>query len=237
MRIAGADSYFDSYIRGEATANHSACFSSNYAVCHDYTLRVLEAPSCLTPTNLAINYTGGTTAEVTWEGESDTYNISVNGTVTEGVTNPYTLENLELATTYEVKVQAVCSETDQSDWSKTVSFTPTDDYTLTVNNGTQTNDYVPVYGYYVDDKSYSQFIIPATNLVAMQWATINEMTFYGSNTGSYPHWDDAQFEVYMAETTETTLSALVDLGTMTKVMNEAHLEISDDKMVVTLDTP
>ena len=124
MRIAGADSYFDSYIRGEATANHSACFSSSYAVCHDYTLRVLAPPSCLMPTNLAINYTGGTTAEVTWEGGSDTYNISVNGTVTEGVTSPsYTLENLELASTYEVKVQAVCSETDQSDWSKTVSLT------------------------------------------------------------------------------------------------------------------
>ena len=108
---------------------------------------------------------------------------------------------------------------------------------LTVNDGKATNSYVPVYGFFVDDKSYSQFIIPASELATMQWATINEMTFYGSNTGNNPHWDNAQFEVYMAETTETTLSTLADWDTMTKVMNAAHLEISDGKMVVTLDAP
>ena len=43
MRIAGADSYFDGYISGNTSANHSPCFTSTYAVCHDYTLRVVPA--------------------------------------------------------------------------------------------------------------------------------------------------------------------------------------------------
>ena len=43
MRIAGADSYFDSYIDGITSANHDPCFTSTYAVCHDYTLRVTTA--------------------------------------------------------------------------------------------------------------------------------------------------------------------------------------------------
>ncbi len=75
------------------------------------------------PTNVAINYTGGNTATVTWEGTAETYNINVNGTVTNDVTTPYTIEGLELATTYAVKVQAICEEEETSEWTNAVSFT------------------------------------------------------------------------------------------------------------------
>ncbi len=78
--------------------------------------------ACPAPTGLAVNYTGGTTATVTWEGTATSYNIDVNGTVIEGVTSPYTLEGLELATTYTVMVQANCGE-DLSDWTNAASFT------------------------------------------------------------------------------------------------------------------
>ena len=81
-----------------------------------------EPPACPKPTGLAINNEDGLTAEVTWNGDASTYNINVNGTVTEGVTSPYTLSGLELATTYEVMVQAVCSS-ETSDWAGPVSFT------------------------------------------------------------------------------------------------------------------
>ena len=118
LRIGSADSGLGS----DPTAANP-CYNSSYACFQDYTLRVLEAPSCLTPTNLAINYTGGLTAEVTWEGEAETYNIDVNGEVTEGVTSPYVLDSLELATTYAVKVQADCGDDGTSEWSNPVSFT------------------------------------------------------------------------------------------------------------------
>ncbi len=123
MRIGGADSGFDSYISDPSTTAPSACYTGNWACFQDYTLRVLEAPSCMMPTTVAINYTGGTTATVTWEGTAETYNIDVNGTVTNNVTTPYTLEGLELATTYAVKVQAICEEEETSEWTATVSFT------------------------------------------------------------------------------------------------------------------
>ena len=79
--------------------------------------------SCPMPTNLAVNYNGGVTAQVTWEGTAETYNIDVNGTVINDVTTPYTLEGLELATTYAVKVQANCEEEETSEWTEAVSFT------------------------------------------------------------------------------------------------------------------
>ena len=122
MRIAGADSYFDSYINGNATAYHSACFSHGYTVCHDYTLQVLEAPSCFAPTDLAVTYEGGTEATVSWTSEATAWNIDVNGTVTAITENPYTLTNLELATNYAVKVQAVCDAA-TSEWTNPANFT------------------------------------------------------------------------------------------------------------------
>ena len=117
LRIGSADSGL-----GSNPAYANPCYSGSYACFQDYTLRVLEAPSCLTPTDLAVNYTSGLTAEVTWVSEAETFNIDVNGEVTEGVTNPYTLEGLELATTYEVKVQANCGDNGVSEWTNAVSF-------------------------------------------------------------------------------------------------------------------
>ena len=117
LRIGSADTGL-----GSNPAYANPCYTGSYGCFQDYTLRVLEAPSCLAPTDLAVNYTGGLTAEVTWVSEAETFNIDVNGEVTEGVTNPYTLEGLELATTYEVKVQANCGDNGVSEWTNAVSF-------------------------------------------------------------------------------------------------------------------
>lgn len=145
MRIAGADSYFDSYIGGSTSANHSACFSSNYSVCHDYTLRVLEAPSCLTPTNVEVTYTGGTTATIGWTGDAEAWNMRVNGVDVNGViTNPYTLTGLELATTYSVEVQANCGANGTSEWSTPVNFTT--DFCLPENMCEITFELTDTYG-------------------------------------------------------------------------------------------
>ena len=79
-------------------------------------------PSCEKPLNLAVNYTSGVTAEVSWTSDASAWNLLVNGTQIDNVTNPYTLTSLELATTYEVKVQAVCGAGNLSEWTNPVSF-------------------------------------------------------------------------------------------------------------------
>ncbi len=85
-------------------------------------LLIGDVPSCIKPTGLTVNYTGGITAEVSWSGDADSYDIEVNGEKIEGVTSPYTLENLELASDYEVKVRANCGSGNYSEWTKEVSF-------------------------------------------------------------------------------------------------------------------
>ena len=84
----------------------------------------LGSASCPKPKNLNVT-TDGETATATWEGTADSYNIDINGTVTNNVTSPYTF-NVELATTYTVKVQASCGEGETSDWSNPLSFTTPD---------------------------------------------------------------------------------------------------------------
>ena len=84
-------------------------------------------PACPKPTGLAVNYENGTTATVTWDGSANGFDLDVNGTVISGVTSPYTLSDLQLATLYEVMVRANCGD-EVSEWTNPVSFTT--DYCL-----------------------------------------------------------------------------------------------------------
>ena len=79
-------------------------------------------PSCPKPRSLAVEYEGGETAVVTWTSDASLFNIKVNGTVTSGVTSPYTLDGLTIATEYAVSVQADCGGGSTSEWTSEVSF-------------------------------------------------------------------------------------------------------------------
>jgi hypothetical protein len=56
---------------------------------------------------------------------------------------------------------------------------------LTVCNGTATNEYVPFYGYYADEAQNGQMIYPASSLTGMINTEITEMVFYVSSFGSW----------------------------------------------------
>jgi hypothetical protein len=56
--------------------------------------------------------------------------------------------------------------------------------TLTVYDGTTTNNSVPFYGYYADYGTRGQFVIPTGQLTAMNGGVIETLTFYTSS--DYP---------------------------------------------------
>lgn len=144
------------------------------------------------------------------------------------------LTGLTAETTYYARVKADCGELDgESLYSAVISFKPTDAYELLLNDGTATNEYVPIYGYWTDNYTRSQFIIPAEQLESLEWDSLTVLTFYSSSTNT--NWDATAFEVYVAEVPETTMTALTDWNAMTKVMNEASLNIIDNQMVITFD--
>ena len=115
MRIGSADTGLGS---DPETAN--PCYTGAYGCFQDYTLRLLEAPSCLAPTNLVVNYTGGTSATLTWNenGTATSWDIqySTDPEFNDIMTGQadgeptYTLTGLALATTYYVRVSAWCEE-------------------------------------------------------------------------------------------------------------------------------
>ena len=80
------------------------------------------------PTGLSVNYTSDLTATVTWTAAEGaiSYDINVNGTVTEGVSSPYELTGLLLSSTYEVKVRANYGESNYSEWTAPVTFKTND---------------------------------------------------------------------------------------------------------------
>lgn len=134
MRIAAADDYFDSYIGSIASAAAAdPCFTSYYAVSHDYTLHVTEAPSCVPSVGVTASNITNSSALITWiPGDTTQNNFVVaygEGTnpdslTTIGTNTSYiTLNGLTNATNYNVFVKAACSADQQSTWSSMASFT------------------------------------------------------------------------------------------------------------------
>ncbi len=132
MRIAGADSYYNSNTGSIAdAADANSCPTSTYTVVHDYTIRVLEAPSCLPPLALRATNIAARTANLVWipSGSETAWQISISNApghedIIDVTTNPYTLTNLTPSRVHTVKVRANCGDTDGvSAWSNSASFT------------------------------------------------------------------------------------------------------------------
>lgn len=79
--------------------------------------------------------------------------------------------------------------------------------TLTVNDGTDRNEYVPVRGYSADTKNQtSQFIQPATSLSAIVTGSkITRLKFFVESGGGWG--TNATWKVYIKETSQTGLSS------------------------------
>ena len=203
--------------------------------------------ACPAPTGLEAQLTpgNGSIATLTWNaGEAQAWQVeySLNSNMTDSlvmnVTEPVAnLTGLTAEATYYARVKADCGELDgKSAYSAIISFLPTNIYSIVVNDGTNTNSYVPIYGTYVDEgNTASQFIVPAESLQEILWDSITELTFYSATANA--NWGAAEFEVYMTTTEDATLAALNDWDNLTQVMVAGNLSIVDNKMVVTLSEP
>lgn len=160
---------------------------------------VTNATMSWTETGEATNWLLQTATNVSFTEGLQEYEVSNNPTKD--------LTGLIPETRYYARVKADCGD-EESDWSNTVNFKPSNTIPLTVNEGTTTNEYVPIYGYYAERYQKSEFIIPASTegLAVMTDGTINQMTFYLSQPAS-ESWGNAQFQVFMKEVPATGFSS------------------------------
>ena len=149
-------------------------------------------------------------------------------------TNPYTLEDLTAEITYYAYIRAKY-EDGNSAWTDKVVFKPSNTMDLTVNDGQTTNEYIPIYGYYLDNVSYgvSEFVIPAESLTMMKGREVKKLTFYSSSENS--SWGNPEFEVYLKIVENTTFNrgdAFDWTGTKVYTGNPV---IANGKMEIVLD--
>ena len=79
--------------------------------------------------------------------------------------------------------------------------------TLTVANGTATNTYVPIYGYYCDADQHNQMVYPSSMLTDMDGSYITSLTFYQSQVASSP-WGTTVI-IKLKEIADSVLTDLV----------------------------
>lgn len=74
---------------------------------------------------------------------------------------------------------------------------------LQVCNGTSTNSYIPIHGFYNDSRFRNEFIYPARLLNAMAGSTITGLTFYADDDESWT----SNLELRIAEVSDTTFDS------------------------------
>ena len=105
--------------------------------------------------------------------------------------------------------------------------------TLTVHDGTTTNGYVPVYGFYADAYLKAEFVIPANDLGVMAGGSISGMKFYSSNTSV--SWGAADFQVFLTEVNSESISDFEGIGNAT-IVYTGPLSIANGEMEITFST-
>src|SRR5690554_207811 len=128
MRVRGVYDY-------SGTTDPGPCSSESYGSAIDFTVNVVDAPSCVSPVELSVGNITSSGADVSWTvvGSETSWNVSWGlpgytpgvddlGTDTASTTS-YQLAGLTPQTSYDVYVQADCGSSDLSNWAGPLSFT------------------------------------------------------------------------------------------------------------------
>ena len=109
---------------------------------------------------------------------------------------------------------------------------------LTVYDGTSTNQYIPMYGYYFDYYTKSECILPASALTTMNGCTITAITFYPSSVSTRT-WDGSEQTVFLKEVSGTALGGSYSGTSGATTVKQGLLEMptAGEAYTITFDTP
>ena len=156
---------------------------------------------------------------------------------TPPVLSNYTFQNV--SQTIPVYVPCVSLEDYQaaSGWSAFTNMQCIPE-TLTVYDGTATNNRIPAYIFYFDDFTRSQFVIPDADLADMIGSPITSMTFYTES--NFPYSTESSADVYLKEVNYTTISAYEPKASATIVYSGYFDIVSNGnscEMTINFSTP
>ncbi|NJM79043.1 MAG: T9SS type A sorting domain-containing protein [Flavobacterium sp.] len=153
-------------------------------------IRIVEAPTCIPPTNLLVNNITTTSASMNWTENGSAFDweyvLQAPGTgVPSGLgtpidTQPFSITGLMSNTNYEIYIRSVCSFGDKSSWVGPVTFrTPCVAYTIPYFEGFESG--------YVQDASVSGCLSQESITGTQVWSANTSLTDYNRTprTGSW----------------------------------------------------
>ena len=105
--------------------------------------------------------------------------------------------------------------------------------TLLVADGSETNGYAPIYGFWADAPQHNQIIYPASMLGDMQGGSITSMTFYLSST---PGWNNGYVVSLGTSPASDFPTATANTAPVTQVCT-GTISIQNNELTFTFDTP
>ena len=107
---------------------------------------------------------------------------------------------------------------------------------LTVYDVSSSTNVTPINGGYASQFNKCEMVYPASELAAMNGSVIKGLTFYSSTEFGSASWGAAQFQVFLREVADATISSYYGTTGAT-VVYEGSLSFSGDQMTVTFSTP
>ena len=105
---------------------------------------------------------------------------------------------------------------------------------VTVANGTVTNGYIPVYGWYLDESQHNQVIYPESMLTNLVGETINMMMFYLASVPDEP-WTST-ITLRLGITPNTSFSSATHDNSPTSQIYSGNMTINNGVLAFVLDS-
>ena len=176
-------------------------------------INIVPAPSCATPIDVAISNITGNSADVAWTPVHNETEFAVEYKKVEAanwttvmVSGTSTTLSLSPTTDYMVRIKAVCSAEDASEYSEvlTLSTPCLGGGDVTIGEGTTTDSNLPFYGLF--NYAYSQQIYDAADINLA--GEVKSIQFYCSTAPSAN--STGGIKIWMANTNKSTFSSNTD---------------------------
>ena len=202
---------------------------------------VVTYGDCAPVTNLTVSQVSGTSALISWAdgsaGAAQDYVLEWRDTAqgSAWITEPtimgtsYLLGNLSPLTFYEVRVKSNCGNGLEGGWvNKTFSTPCLAGGDIQIGEGTGTTSYLPSYNYY--NYAFSEQIFTAAELGGAN--TFHSISLQASSVNATSrNWD-----IYLMPTTETSLSAFVNLNATAQKVFSGNATISQGWFTINFDS-
>jgi large repetitive protein len=108
---------------------------------------------------------------------------------------------------------------------------------FTAANGTSSDEYLPVYGYWMDANQHNQIIYPASFLTPLVNSTISKITFHASSTYPTSNWGTNTAVIGLASTTQSNYSTAAYCTDPVTTVFTGTLTVVNNLLEITLTTP